>query len=67
LTNIGQEEVSLDISLQGDVKHAGRDVHADPNVRPAFRRGDCREDFARQTGPAAYVENKGRGAKVKEM
>ena len=67
MTNIGQEEISFDISLQCDVKHAGGDVHADPSVRPALGRRDFREDLARQARSTAYIEDEGRGAKVKEI
>lgn len=62
LPHVGEEEIALDtLALQGDVQHAGGDVHADPDVA-VFR-----EYLAGETGATAYVEYEGRVIEIEKF
>ena len=66
LADVREEEIARDVALEGDVEHGGGDVEADPCVGPAGGGRDGGEDFARQAGAAAYVEDEGGGREVEE-
>lgn len=67
LSDIGEQEVALDVSLQGDIEHGSGDVHADPDVRTAVRCWCRGKDFAGETGTTAYVEDEGRRRQGEEL
>lgn len=67
LANVGEHQVALDVALQRNVQHGGRDVHADPGVRPAVGGVDGGEDLAGEAAAAADVEDEGGGLEVEKL
>lgn len=67
LAHVGEEEVALDVALEGDVEHGGGDVHADPGVGPAVFGELGGEDFAGEAAAATDVEDEGGGFEVEDF
>jgi hypothetical protein len=54
LANIGKKQIPLYFSLQGDIEHTGRYIHADPGMWTAFAR-DIGQDLSGESRATAHV------------
>ncbi len=66
LPDVRQQQIAFHIPLERDIEHRGGNVHTDPDVWATFGWRHRGQDFARETGAAADVEDERRGGEAEE-